>query len=64
MSLLSETHERLKRLGYQPFTSGAKCHKCQSTDRWWTDIGDGVYEDYRYVCANCGDSYVVEGSDS
>jgi hypothetical protein len=49
--------------GYKPFTSGAKCRKCGSADRYWKDIGDDVYEDYRYECNSCGDSYVVEGDD-
>ena len=57
----SEAHFR--KYGYKPFTSGAKCRKCGSTDRWWKEIDD-VYEDYRYECNSCGDTYVVEGSDS
>lgn len=57
------TKEQLKDCGYQPFTSGAKCHKCGSLDRWWKEVGDSTYEDYRYRCAECGDTYIVEGSD-
>lgn len=61
-----ETSRRdlLKIQGYAPFTSGAKCRKCGSLDRWWIAVGDGTYEDYRYTCADCGDSYIVEGPDS
>jgi transposase-like protein len=57
------TKEELASFDYHPFTSGAKCAKCGSLDRWWTEIGDGTYEDYRYRCNGCGDTYVVEGSD-
>jgi transposase-like protein len=53
----------LIKYGYKKFTSGAKCRECGSTNRWYQDIGDDVYEDYRYRCNNCGDTYIVEGDD-
>lgn len=38
------------------------CEKCGSDKILYREI-DEIYEDYRYKCEHCGNTWVVEGAD-
>ena len=42
-----------------------KCRKCGSNDILYREVEsfDGAYDDYNYVCQNCGHDWWVESSD-